>query len=175
MKTKQLDLALIMRKKLIARLFMLSQGFYTRWFKKQKEPWGITKTELLAYPFGSLGLGLGQFLERNNFDLIPKVERHDAYHVLLNFGIKEEDEIALQYLCLGNGKHSAYLAAVITIGTIVLPEYMRYYLRCYKVGKRLNTFYNLNYFPLLYADLETLRHTICTQEQLEELNTMTHE
>ena len=162
------------RKQIIAKLFEYSQRFYTRHFKTHKTPWNITKEELLAYPYGSLGKALGAFLNTHGFDLIPKVERHDAYHVLLDFGTKAEDEIALQYLCYGNGKRSLYLWAVITVGTLILPDYLHYYYKCYRLGKQLNTFYNLEFFPLLYADLDTLRGSICTQTQLEELKNLYH-
>jgi len=147
------------RKLLIIRLFEVSKTIYTYAFKNHK-PWGIYKTELLTYPDDSFGKHLGLFLEKNNFELIPKVERHDAYHVLTGYGTKVEDEIALQYLSLGNGKHSPYLYGAIIIGTILLPDYIKYYLKSYRIGKSANTFYNLNFKNMLHISISNIRGAI---------------
>jgi len=116
------------RKKIINWLFEISQHVYTAYFKKNN-PWNITKSDLLQYPEASFGKHLGLFLEKNNFELIPKVERHDAYHVITGYSTKVEDEIAQQYLCFGNGKRSIYLFGVIVIGTVLLPDYLGFYIK----------------------------------------------
>ena len=138
-----------MRKKLITWLFYQSQTHYTRIFKSAVTPWSVTKQDLLAYPVPSLGSHLGVFLERNGFELIPKVEQHDVFHMLTGYGTKVEDEIALQYLCLGNGKRSLYLIGAITLGTLILPEYIHYYYQSYQKGRRANPFYHYDYQNLL--------------------------
>lgn len=158
-----------MRKQLVAKLFEWSQGFYVRYFKQHKTPWGLSKKDLLQYPNGSLGYAMGQFLDARGFQVIAKVERHDAYHVLLNFNTQAQDEVALQYLCFANGKRSKYLFGVILIGTLVLPEYLGYYLACYRLGKRLNTFYHFDYKLLLEQSLSDLQTAICTQNQQQRI------
>lgn len=165
------------RKRIVAKLFEITQGFYVKHFKKHKTPWPLNRQDLLKYPKGSLGLALGEFLTQNGFEMIPRVERHDAYHVLLNFGTQAQDEIALQYLCFANGKRSKYLFGVISIGTLFLPEYLPYYRQCYKLGKRLNCFHDLDYLPLLTTDLAELRAAISTpsqQEQIQQLAQQYH-
>lgn len=147
------------RKQLIAWLFKVTQHIYTTYFKTNT-PWNIKKEQLLKLNTNTFGHHLGLFLDRNGFELIPKVERHDAYHVMTGYNSNEEDEIALQYLCYGNGKRSIYLFGVITIGTIILPEYWKYYLKSYRIGKRANTFYNLDYKGLLNTSVSTLRGSI---------------
>ena len=147
------------RKQLIAWLFKVTQHIYTTYFKTNT-PWNIKKEQLLEYSTSSFGYHLGLFLDSNGFELIPKVERHDAYHVMTGYNSNEEDEIALQYLCYGNGKRSIYLFGVITIGTIILPEYWKYYLKSYRIGKSANMFYNLDYKGLLNASISTLRASI---------------
>lgn len=154
-----------MRKRFIAWLFEKSQKVYTAFFKKNK-PWGILKVDLLEFPNESLGKHLGYFLDKNNFELIPKVERHDVYHVLTGYGTQVEDEIALQYLCYGNGKRSLYLYSVIAIGTLILPEYFRYYLKSYKIGKNANAFYNYNFKKLLKISLKGLKGMFSLQHQV---------
>jgi len=161
-----------MRKKLVAKLFELSQGFYVKYFKQSKEAWGLNKDALLAYPKGTLGQEMGMFLNANGFEIIDKVERHDAYHVLLGFNTRAQDEVALQYLCCGNGKRSKYLYAVICIGTLILPEYAGYYTQCYKLGKQLNRFYHLDYKLLLNQPLEDLRATICTSDEQQKIKNL---
>ena len=154
------------RKEIVAKLFEITQGFYIKHFKKHKTPWPLTRKQLLTFPDGSLGKALGDFLNTNGFELIAKVERHDAYHVLLGFGTQSQDEVALQYLCFANGKRSKYLFGVICVGTLLLPEYLPYYRRCYQLGKKLNSFHDLDYLPLLKTDLSELRKAICTQQQI---------
>ncbi|PKG51107.1 MULTISPECIES: hypothetical protein [Olleya] len=147
------------RKQLIAWLFKVTQHIYTTYFKTNT-PWNIKKEQLLEYSPSTFGYHLGLFLDSNGFELIPKVERHDAYHVITGYNSNEEDEIALQYLCYGNGKRSIYLFGVITIGTIILPEYWKYYLKSYRIGKSANMFYNLDYKGLLNISISTLRGSI---------------
>ncbi|WP_082041771.1 Coq4 family protein [Lacinutrix sp. Hel_I_90] len=159
-----------LRKKLITWLFEISKELYTYIFKSHA-PWGIYKKELLTYPKGSFGKHLGLFLDENNFELIPKVERHDAYHVLTGYGTKVEDEIALQFLSFGNGKRSLYLYGAILLGTLILPDYIKYYLNSYHIGKTANSFHHLNFKKLLKVSLQDFRaclflnHTISCYEQ----------
>ena len=91
---------------------------------------------------------------------LPKVEQHDIYHMLTGYGTKVEDEIALQYLCLGNGKRSLYLIGAITLGTILLPEYANYYYQSYKRGKQANPFYHHDYQRLLRTNFEEFQRKI---------------
>ncbi|WP_289045141.1 hypothetical protein [uncultured Olleya sp.] len=147
------------RKQIIAWLFKVTQYVYTKYFKRNA-PWNIKKQQLLQLPQHTFGYHLGAFLDTNGFELIPKAERHDAYHVLTGYNSNEQDEIALQYLCFGNGKRSLYLFGVIIIGTIILPDYWTYYKQSYSIGKKANSFYSLDYKGLLNTSLTTLKSTI---------------
>ena len=91
------------RKNICVWLFEKSTMPYARLFKRGKAPWKLSKKDLMNFQKGTLGNALGTFLYRNNFDLIPKLERHDAYHVITNYGTEVENEIALQYFFFGNG------------------------------------------------------------------------
>lgn len=156
------------RKKIIIWMFEKSQMIYTKYIKKNK-PWNINKSDLLNYPDTSFGKHMGEFLEANGFDLIPKAERHDAYHVLTGYGTKVEDEIAQQYLCYGNGKRSIYLYGVIGLGTLLLPEYMSYYIKSYQIGKNANLFHNLYFKSLLKTALLDLQSCIFSKHHLNNL------
>ncbi|MGJ8592731.1 MAG: Coq4 family protein [Aquaticitalea sp.] len=154
-----------LRKKLIEWLFDISQKVYTHMFKNH-EPWGIYRAELLIYPDHTLGRHLGLFLEKNNFELIAKVERHDAYHTLTGYGTLVEDEIALQCLCFGNGKHSPYLYGAIILGIIILPDYIKYYYQSYKIGQDANAFHHFDYKELLNVNIHDFRSAIFSNAQL---------
>ncbi len=156
-----------MRKKLIIWLFEQTQKMYIKF--KNKKPWNLNNQQLLAFPEESFGNELGKFLQKNGFELLPKVERHDAYHLLTGYGTNVEDEIALQYVCFGNGKRSPYLFGVIFIGTLLLPDYLNYYLKSYKLGKNCNTFHHFNYKNLLNHSLKDLREIIFNKQQINKI------
>ncbi|MFD0965014.1 Coq4 family protein [Pseudofulvibacter geojedonensis] len=156
------------RKQLINWLFIISQKIYTQLFKKH-QPWNIHKKDLLQLPKDSFGYHLGSFLQKNGFELIPKVERHDAYHVLTGYSTNVEDEIALQWLCFGNGKRSKYMYGVIILGTVILPDYYQYYKKSYRKGKQANTFHHLDYKELLQTPIEDLRRCFFTNEEVKKL------
>jgi ubiquinone biosynthesis protein Coq4 len=161
-----------LRKQLIEWLFEKSQKVYTNLFKKH-EPWGIYRDELLTYPDKSFGKHLGEFLKKNNFELIAKVERHDAYHTLTGYGTKVEDEIALQCLCFGNGKRSIYLYGAMILGIIILPDYLNYYYKSYYIGKYANSFHHYDYKKLLKVNIDEFRKSIFSKSQIIELKLYT--
>lgn len=161
------------RKKLIEKLFEWSQKIYLKF--KKKEPWEISTAELLKFPINSFGKQLGSFLNKNGFELIGKVERHDAYHVLSGFGTNVEDEIALQYLCYGNGKRTPYLTGVLLLGTTILPEYASYYYNAYLIGRQANSFHHFDFKELLFTDFENFRKVIFSETQLLKLQKLQYE
>ncbi len=153
---------------MIEWLFEKSQKVYTNLFKNHK-PWGIYRAELLTYPIDSIGRHLGDFLEKNRFELIAKVERHDAYHTITGYGTNVEDEIALQCLCFGNGKRSPYLLGAIILGVLILPDYIDYYQRSYRIGKNANPFHHFDYKKLLKVDIHEFRYAIFSKNQIQQL------
>ncbi|WP_346882833.1 Coq4 family protein [uncultured Algibacter sp.] len=162
------------RKNLIAWLFEKSQKIYGDLFVTRK-PWGIKKSELLNYPEDSFGKHLGLFLNDNNFELIPKGERHDAYHTLTDYKTKVEDEIALQYLCIGNGKRSLYAIGAAIVGSLILPEYYEYYLKSFSIGRNANAFYHFDYKKLLLMPIKDLRAVIFSKSQIETIKITSYE
>jgi len=154
-----------LRKELIIWLFEHSQRIYTSLFKNH-ESWNITKADLLTLPKPTFGRHLGEFLDKNNFELIPKVERHDCYHVLCGYSTKVEDEIALQCLCFGNGKRSPYLYGAIILGVTILPDYYRYYYKSFITGKQANPFHHFDYKKLINISFNDLRMAIFSKNAL---------
>ena len=158
------------RRKIVEWLFEATQKQYIRF--KKKTPWNITNATLLGMPANTFGYQLGQFLEGNAFQLIPKVERHDAYHVLTGFGTMAEDEVALQYLCYGNGKRTPYLFAVLCIGTAILPEFWPYYCRAFQFGKRSHSFHHFDFKAILPLDYNLFRGMIFSEETINSLESL---
>lgn len=157
-----------MRKHLINWLFEKSMVFYCKF--KKKKPWGITSQELVSMPSNTFGHHLGCLLVANEFELIPKVERHDAYHLLTGYSTAVEDEIALQYACFGNGKRTPYLLGVLFLGTFILPDYLPHYLKAYQFGQHANSFHHFDFKTVLPLDFDTFRQAIFSKNALDHLS-----
>ena len=122
---------------------------------------------MLQFPTETFGFHLGEFLQQNNFQLIPKVERHDAYHTLTNYGTRVEEEIGLQYLCMGNGKKSLYMYGAILLGTLILPEYFGFYVKSFLVGKEANPFHHFDYEQVLHLDYFQFKSMIFSDKTIK--------
>ncbi len=147
-----------MKDYLIEKMYEWSRKPYQKYFKKSI-PWEIDKDKLLQYPKDSLGFGLGDFLNKNHFDMQPKLEDHDVIHVLTNTGISVADEIGMQYYLLGNGKKSLYLYVVILSGTPFYITEIKYFLQQYKKGKRALPFHYLDFSKMLSVPVESIQKT----------------
>jgi len=147
-----------MKDYLIEKMYEWSRKPYQKYFKKSI-PWEIDKYELLQYPKDSLGFGLGDFLNKNHFDMQPKLEDHDVIHVLTNTGISVANEIGMQYYLLGNGKKSLYLYVVIISGTPFYITQIKYFLQQYKKGKRALPFHYLDFSKMLSVPVESIQKT----------------
>ena len=147
------------REKICVWVFEKTKIPYANHFKTNIA-WNLNRTDLLKFPIQTLGYELGLFLTTNDYHLIPKLEKHDAYHVITGYGTSVKEEIALQYFFLGNKKKSPYLYAVIIIGGGLLPEYGRYYYQSYQHGKKSVQFYKWNIKSLLKANLNEIKNSI---------------
>lgn len=143
-------------------LYGWSSRVYTNLFKVNKKAWGISKAQFSNYPKESLGYALGIFYEHNGFDVMPKLENHDVFHVLTETGTLIQDEIAMQYLLLGNGKLSLYLFGMILVGTLVYPEYIGYYIRWFRRGNNIQKFHDIEFKELLGQSVVELRERFTT-------------
>lgn len=143
---------------LIEKMYELSKKPYQRFFKRNKA-WEITVPELIQLPQESLGFHLGSFIQKNNFEIQPKLEDHDIIHVLTNTGVSVPEEIGMQYYLLGNGKKSLYLFLVITTGTLFYPTRFDYFIQQYQRGLKAYSFHNLDFLKLLQQPVTTIRET----------------
>lgn len=142
----------------IEKLYEISKKPYQKFFKKNK-PWNITQSELLTLPEASLGFHLGCFLLKYNFEIQPKLEDHDVFHVLTNTGVSVPEEIGMQYFLYGNGKRSLYLYMVMLTGTLFYPGKMHYFRSQFQRGKDALIFHSLDYSKMLTIPVETIRNT----------------
>ena len=147
-----------MKDYIIEKMYEWSRKPYQKYFKKSI-PWKIDKDELLQYPVDSLGFSLGNFLDKNHFDIQPKLEDHDIIHVLTNTGISVADEIGMQYYLLGNGKRSLYLFMVILSGTPFYLRHINYFFQQYKRGKQALPFHYLDFSKMLLIPVQSIQKT----------------
>ena len=147
-----------MRDLLIEKMYEITKKPYQKFFKKGT-PWNITPSELIQYNQDSLGFHLGCFLLKYNFQMQPKLEDHDIIHVLTNTSVSVPDEIAMQFFLLGNGKKSAYLFMVITIGTIFYPTQLKQFIKSYNRGKSAHRIHDLDFQKMLLVPLKTIQTT----------------
>jgi len=148
------------RIKILSWLFNTCLPLYSKYFKKNRVAWCITKKDLLQYPKETLGYHLGIFVKQHHFEIMPKLENHDCFHIITNFKTKVKDEIALQYLCFGNGERNLSALLVILSGTILLPEHFDYYAKSFRKGKEYKPFYNLNFKGMLHINLQTIKNNL---------------
>lgn len=145
---------------LMIRLYTWSSQIYARLFKSHKEAWGLSKEELAAYEEGTLGNALGRFYALHGFDVMPKLENHDVFHVLTGTGVEIQDEVSMQFLLLGNGKFSLYLFGMIGLGSIIFPEFITYYIRSFQRGRSMDVFHHLEFRTLLNHSLTELQDSL---------------
>ena len=138
-------------------LYNWSNKLYAKYFKKNKTAWGLNVEDFKLFPVDSLGYSLGIFYSSNGFNVMPKLENHDVFHVITQTGTAIHEEIAMQYLLMGNGKCSLYMYAMIIIGTVIYPEFIRYYMFSYQKGKSLNTFHHIEFFERLKEPLKEIQ------------------
>jgi hypothetical protein len=137
-----------------------TQKLYRTYFKKKKRQWQFTEKQLLEFQEDSLGRKLGEFYKKHGFTMIPKMENHDVHHLITGCGTNFEDEIAMQFLLLGNGKLNAHLLAAIVLGSIILPEYYKIYIKAYKKGQSMRPFHQWDFEALLWQNFEHLKDFI---------------
>ncbi|MEE9361491.1 MAG: hypothetical protein V3U92_02725 [Cellulophaga sp.] len=147
-----------MREKAMEYLYEWSKKPYQK-FIKRNCAWNVSMSKLKNYPKQSLGFHLSRFLTKHNFEIQPKLENHDVFHVLTKTGISVPEEISMQYHLLGNGKRSAYLFTVILLGTLLFPDYLFFFRKAYSKGREALLFHSLDFSKMLHLPLERIKTT----------------
>ncbi|KQR93740.1 hypothetical protein ASG01_07710 [Chryseobacterium sp. Leaf180] len=145
-----------LRVKFLFFVYDKTQNLYRKYFKKKKREWQFTEKQLLEFEKDSLGRKLGEFYKKHGFSMIPKMENHDVHHLITGCGTHFEDEIAMQFLLLGNGKLNAHLLAAVVLGAIILPDYYKMYLAAFRKGKKMRAFHHVDFEALLWQNFSHL-------------------
>jgi len=128
--------------------------------RRSKAPWKVTQEELKDYPSGSLGRDIYEFLEKNKLTLIPRAEFHDVYHVLFDFTTSMEDETAIQFLGVGNGRYSLPWLASCALALLFYPERWEKFYRVYQKGRSSHVFHKRNWELYLLEQTADIRHSL---------------
>ncbi|MEO1514401.1 MAG: hypothetical protein AAFV95_05290 [Bacteroidota bacterium] len=134
-----------------------SKPLYGRLFRRHRRPWSFCRQQLLAMPKGSLGQALGQFLRREQLELMPKFETHDVMHVLLDYPTTVADEVRMQCFLTGNGKRSSYCLLAIATGVLLMPEHWKSFREAYRRGKAALPCHAWDFQYLLREPLQLLQ------------------
>ncbi|PZF74156.1 hypothetical protein [Taibaiella soli] len=129
-------------------------------FYEKRAPWGFTRADLQTYAPGTLGHELGNFLEAESLEPIDRIERHDAFHILLGFSTKLHDEAAMQFFLLGNKKISPFTLGTAAFCIATMPDYWKYFSKQYKRGKTANSVAHWDFKELLHEDFNDIKRYI---------------
>jgi ubiquinone biosynthesis protein Coq4 len=148
-----------LREIILTKLVSLLNPMY-KFVMPRNKSWHLTKADLREFPEGTLGKNLAQFLDNNKFDILPYLETHDVYHVLLGYKPTIVDEARLYFWLLGNGKRSVEVLSTVMSGFIFLPDYWSVLMEDYRRGKTCRNIAHWDFQELMTKDLEILRGII---------------
>ncbi len=142
-------------------LFLLGEviPIHARLYEK-RQPWGLRMEDLMTYPKGTLGRELGMFLRDEELQPVPKVERHDAFHILLDFSTHIYDEAAMQFYLIGNGKISPFTVGTAVFAGMMLPDQWGYFRRQFARGRVARSIAKWNFKELLNENFTDLKKNI---------------
>lgn len=122
--------------------------------------WNLKSDDLMEYNAGTLGRTLAEFYKKENFEPIPKAERHDVFHVLLGYSTNVIDEAAMQFFLWGNGKPSFFTIATCLVTAVLFPNRLTYFINAFNKGKMARSIRDWNFKELLSENIELLRNKL---------------
>ena len=125
--------------------------------------WGMKREDMLQYPADTLGHELGLFLAREHLQPVDRVERHDAFHILLGFSTSLEDEAAMQFFLVGNGKISPFTLATAAFTALVMPDKWGRFSREFRRGRTALSIANWDFLHLLNEPFAEVKAVIFRQ------------
>lgn len=145
-----------MRAYILEQVFYATSGIYRKW--KGRPAWGISTKELLAYPDGTLGKDMGEFLLREGLEPLSQSERHDVFHVLTGYSTSIAEEVELQYFLWGNRKKSLYLKSVLLAGLLFYPDRLKNFKIAFQRGRAARPFFDLDFKSMLTISTQEIRN-----------------
>lgn len=140
---------------LLGEVIPIHANFYTK-----RKPWGLRTQNLLFYPENTLGRELGKFLQNEKLQPIPRVERHDAFHILLGFDTHVYNEAAMQFFLIGNGKISPFTLGTAAFAGLMLPDQWSNFRKQYYRGKKARSIAKWDFQELLTESFDDLKKII---------------
>lgn len=125
--------------------------------------WGLTREDMLKYPAGTLGHELGLFLTHESLQPVDRVERHDAFHILLDFSTSLQDEAAMQFFLVGNGKISPFTLATAAFTVLVMPDKWSIFIQEFRRGRKALSIANWDFLQLLNEPFAEVKAAIFHQ------------
>ena len=159
MKSKVVYQRLALRDTISRGLVNLLQDAYL-YLRKDRKPWVTTKEDLKMMPDGSLGKDVYLFITTNEFELIPKAEFHDVYHVLLQYGTSIKHESMLQCALVGNGRSTLPSLVCTMVSVVFFPEHWGDFYKAYKRGRNAKVFHNWNFERMLLEPTHVIRSQV---------------
>lgn len=151
-----------LREKFILLLLNYAIRIHARAHRKRKA-WGISTESLVRYPPGSLGKALGDFLAHEKLQPIAKLERHDVFHILLDYQTDLKQEAGLYFFLFGNGKKSFFAIGTVLFAACMFPEHWPYLYRQYKRGKEAYPIVSLKFQEFLHENYADLKEVVKRQ------------
>jgi ubiquinone biosynthesis protein Coq4 len=151
------------------RCFLLTEGvevakpIYAFFFQRNKKPWKQNLQRLRHFPDGSLGRELARFLDQHQLKWVPLYESHDVYHLLLDFKPELEDEVAMQFFLIGNGKWSLFVTLTAALGAVLMPDSWAAFKQAFRRGRSSACIRDWKFEHMLYEPLESLKQLINRQ------------
>jgi len=160
-----------LRERFVVNLLNQSIKAHAKVHSKRK-PWGIKTEELVNYPPQSMGKMLGEFLQKEKLQPIDKLERHDVFHILLDYDTDLKQEAGLYFFLFGNGKKSLFAIGTVLFSAIMFPEHWHYLYKQYKRGQAAYPIIKLKFNELLFDNYIDLKSVVFRQpiENLQLLN-----
>ena len=122
--------------------------------------WNLSTADLLQFSEGSLGKALGEFLKKQQVELLVGAEYHDIHHVLFDYSVSFKDEVALQFFLHGNGKKSIASIATRIGAWCLLPTEWKYLKASFKRGRKCKDISALNFKSMLHHDLTQIKTSL---------------
>lgn len=148
------------RAKALQALVRFTVPVYRALTRRPSEAWTVDRATLLAGAEGTLGRALGEFLTRYDLELMPALESHDVFHVLLGYQQTVLDEARMQCCLVGSGRRSLYSLGTVLLAIASYPTHTVDLVRHVLRGRSLANFSRWDFEVLLGAEVEELRARI---------------
>ena len=93
-------------------------------------------------------------------EVLPYLETHDVYHVLLGYQPTIVEEARLYFFLLGNGKYSFEVVNTVLVSLSLLPDYWGDLFQHYRRGKACRRMGHWDFRYLMHENTDVLRGII---------------